>query len=107
MWETVCKLTIIFTTSEFWIDSITIARQNVNAGAENQVALTLKKGGRIVGISAVKDTTNGVPSVTIGVRNGDNTEITYGQASTALEVFLRNDGVGNVPVGAHVLIYLR
>jgi len=90
---------------EFWIESFVNARSNVNAAATKTVNFTLTKSGIFIGCSVTVDSDSNRQDV--GVRNIDDSEITYGQVMTTIRAFARNQLGTAAQIGFKVIIFMR
>lgn len=104
-------MTVIFTTSDFWIESFDIVRTTVAPGAQRVSVLSIDKSGRFVGGAITGDADGGI--IFYQIRHVDNSFIAYGDVvnnsggSTGIEAIgFNNDGV-NREVGIHVILFIR
>ena len=99
-------MVIIFDNGNFWIDSIFVARVSVAASTTLQTTHPLVREGSIMAIAVSVDSDDG--RVTGSIRNPDNSEITFAQVSSEVELIRRNlDAGGAHNIGIKCVIFMR
>jgi len=84
-------MTLIYNTSEFWIEEITGPQQTTGFGQYYAVDLSLAKGGRCLGWgSSLKVISDGSHFGPMVVLHTDGTVIEYGDEITAIRIRIQN-----------------
>lgn len=93
----------------WWIESFSITRVSVAAGAQLVTTHTLERPGVFVAGSATLDHNEGatVGLVTAAMRDVDNTQLFPGENVVAIETILSNGSGGALAVGLDLLVIIR
>lgn len=100
-------MTKIFDDGNMWIESHQIVATSIGIGGTKTTDVTLDKPGRYVGASGYSkgNTSNNVGGIQIA--NTDNTQLTYGQAVSAIRIRTFNaSGASNV-IEQWLMVFLK
>ena len=103
-------MTVVAQGNNWYIETFDITRSALAATTTSGHALTLERPGVFLGGTAVidADVTNAdSETISLILRNTDNSFISFGSNITALELIRNNSSAGSVTFGAHVTIFLR
>jgi len=103
-------LTVIFTNSDFWIETHRVQLANIPATSVGTLVFNLDKGGRFLGYSISPDE----PSTAfiavlgaIGCRDGSGGNLQYGEAINSMTAIVENLSAGLETINVWVVVYLR
>jgi len=103
-------MTLIFTNSDFWIESFNVARALIAVGATTTINLTLTRPGKFVGCAISTDgniTAIEAANVECLTTRTDNNELVYGDQLTQIRGVRTNNHVAGVTFGFHLIVFMR
>ncbi len=103
-------MTLIAQGANWWIESFTVARTNIVAGAERITAHNLERSGVFLGACVTIDhavTVSNASLLNVTIRNIDNSSLVVGQALSTFETVVSNGTVNLLGLGEIVLVFMR
>lgn len=103
-------MTLIAQGANWWIESFTVTRNNIVAGAERVTAHILERSGVFLGGCVTIDhavTVANASLLNVTIRNIDNSSLVIGQDLTTFETVVSNGTVNLLGLGEIVLVFMR